>query len=143
MLTKTATWEETAAYFRRVTDKLGKKIDTGIFETVVTLNMAGIATRASCQGHLDWGLPYPWIDLEPEMAFKYQLHQYLRDFYKIHHVNYEITLIFHGYRLQPVSAPFAELHSAEERESKLQAYRAEMAAFTTWLKRMIDDARPG
>jgi hypothetical protein len=46
------------------TDKLGMPIDLGIKDTVIVLNLLGFKTSASCQGHLDWGLPYPWIDFE-------------------------------------------------------------------------------
>lgn len=45
------------------TDKLGREMDPGILETVVTLNVAGFATVQSCEGHLDHGTPYPWVNL--------------------------------------------------------------------------------
>jgi hypothetical protein len=38
-------------------------IDEGIFETVVALNALDIPTSMSCEGLLDYGLPYPWIDV--------------------------------------------------------------------------------
>lgn len=65
-------WDETAEKFRKVTDRLGKPIDAGIFDTVVALNMLGIPTSMSCEGHLDRGLPHPWIDVDlPEPANYY------------------------------------------------------------------------
>jgi hypothetical protein len=57
------TWDETAEKFRKVTDRLGMPIDDGIFDTVVALNILGVTTRMSCEGHLDHGLSYPWIDI--------------------------------------------------------------------------------
>ena len=36
-------------------------IDAGILETVIVLNILGITTSQSCEGHLDHGRPYPWI----------------------------------------------------------------------------------
>src|SRR5690606_5354307 len=33
-------------------------------ETVAALNLLGINTSASCEGHLDWGLAGPWIDTQ-------------------------------------------------------------------------------
>lgn len=134
MKTTIATWEETAARFRRVVDKLGKPIDAGIFETVVALNMAGITTRASCEGHLDWGVPHPWVDVEPELENKYRLHQLLTQFYAQHHADFDCVLCFHGYRLRCNGAPFAEMLSDDERACKLAAYQAEMAAFTEYLR---------
>jgi len=43
------------------TDNLGAPIDPGIFETVVLLNLLGLRTFQSCEGHLDHGCPYPWV----------------------------------------------------------------------------------
>lgn len=133
-----AAWEETAERFRKTTDKLGKSIDEGIFETVVALNVLGITTRQSCQGHLEWGLPYPWIDIHPEVESKYRLHQYLIQFYVNHLVNFDSVLAWQGYRLRSTGAAFADLLSGEERERKLHLYQAEMAAFTIFLKQQLE-----
>ncbi len=54
------------------TDKLGMAVDPGIFETVVVLNLLGLHTFQSCEGHLDHGVPYPWVtvmDEEQERLF--------------------------------------------------------------------------
>ncbi len=56
-------WAELEEKFRHVTDKLGKHIDEGIFETVIALNALGLPTQMSCEGHSDRALPYPWIDI--------------------------------------------------------------------------------
>jgi len=45
------------------TDKLGTLVDPGIFETVVALNLLGLRTFQSCEGHLDHGCPYPWVTI--------------------------------------------------------------------------------
>lgn len=132
-----ATWEEATKHFRRVVDKLGKPIDDGIFETVVALNMLGITTRASCEGHLEWGLPYPWIDVESEDTTKHRLHQYLTQFYAQHPINYDRALAWQGYRLRSTGTAFASLLSASEQTAKLAIYRAEMGAFTTFLKGLL------
>jgi hypothetical protein len=57
-------WDEVAEKFSHVTDKIGMPIDKGILETVVALNALDIRTSMSCEGHLDHGLPYPWVDVE-------------------------------------------------------------------------------
>lgn len=69
-------WDETAEKFRKVTDKLGKPIDAGIFDTVMALNVLGVPTTMSCEGHLDHGLPYPWVDIgwpSPEFPVEIRL----------------------------------------------------------------------
>ena len=53
-------------------DRLGKPIDPGIFALVVALNMAGIPTSQSCEGHLGWGLPYPWVMIDREVCACYE-----------------------------------------------------------------------
>lgn len=59
-----ASWEEARAFAGRIADRLGCPIDDGILETVVALNILGFRTCQSCEGHLEGGLPYPWIDFE-------------------------------------------------------------------------------
>jgi hypothetical protein len=54
-------WDEIAEKFSHVNDRIGMPIDGGIFETVVALNALDIPTSMSCEGHLDHGLPYPWV----------------------------------------------------------------------------------
>jgi hypothetical protein len=54
-------WEHKLDEVRHITDGLGKPIDSGIRETVAILQLIGLHTTASCEGHLDWGLPVPWI----------------------------------------------------------------------------------
>ena len=47
----------------QITDGLGMEIDPGIRETIIYLQAHGFKTYASCEGHEDWGLPYPWVDI--------------------------------------------------------------------------------
>ncbi len=56
-----ASWEEACHAVEQFIDKLGQGIDPGIFEMVVALNLLGIHTSQSCEGHLDHGYAYPWI----------------------------------------------------------------------------------
>lgn len=56
--------QDYTAMYERVstfTDKLGTSVDSGIFETVVALNLLGFQTLQSCEGHLDHGCSYPWV----------------------------------------------------------------------------------
>ena len=47
-------------------DRLGFPIDEPIKNTVVFLNALKITTNQSCGGHIDRGLPHPYIDIEPK-----------------------------------------------------------------------------
>jgi len=42
------------------------RIDEGVRELVVILNYNGIGTEASCWGHKNYGLPYPWVDINKD-----------------------------------------------------------------------------
>jgi len=47
-----------------ITDRLGKTIDPWIKPLVVLFNHNKVVTTASCEGHENWGEPFPWIDFE-------------------------------------------------------------------------------
>lgn len=46
------------------TDGKGKGVEAGIIETVVACNVLGIGTSMSCEGHVNWGMPAPWIRID-------------------------------------------------------------------------------
>lgn len=50
-----------------ITDRLGHPIDEQIKPAVIALRLSGFPTSASCQGHEDWGLPYPWVDIDCQL----------------------------------------------------------------------------
>jgi hypothetical protein len=54
-------WQEVVQNASQFADKLGRGLDPGITDTVIALNMLGIPTTQSCEGHLDHGRPYPWV----------------------------------------------------------------------------------
>lgn len=76
-----SSWEDAEAFVRRMTDGQGCPIDEGIVETVVALNLLGLPTCQSCEGHLDDGWPYPWVDFETDEfpAFKQALEEASRE----------------------------------------------------------------
>ncbi len=61
---KERAWEEKEEEVEEWVDALGEKIDPGIKEAVVALNMSGFPTSASCEGHSERGIPAPWIEIE-------------------------------------------------------------------------------
>lgn len=54
-------------------DALGYPIDPGIKDAVVSFNLLGLPTHQSCEGHIEEGIPAPWIQIEalnrPEEQF--------------------------------------------------------------------------
>jgi hypothetical protein len=45
-------------------DALGLGIEDGIRRIVAGLQLFWFITTGSCEGHNDWGLPYPWVQIE-------------------------------------------------------------------------------
>lgn len=50
-----------------IKDALGMPIDRNIRKLIVLLNYHRIITTASCWGHNNWGLSYPWVDVNLNM----------------------------------------------------------------------------
>src|SRR5687768_9377587 len=67
-------WAAAAHYVDGVRDGLGKPVDIGIKRLVIGLNAHGFSTTGSCEGHLDWGIAAPWVDLEPEVTQECRAH---------------------------------------------------------------------
>jgi hypothetical protein len=61
---KQAQWQQMEQLLHGTKDRLGKGIDEGIFETVVALNVLGINTSQSCEGHIDRGQAAPWVHIQ-------------------------------------------------------------------------------
>lgn len=59
-------WDAKILEVRQRKDKVDGEMDEGIVDMVAALNLNGIPTEASCEGHLDHGYPTPWIDIEAE-----------------------------------------------------------------------------
>lgn len=57
--------EQIRKNIEKTTDGMGMGIDSGIVDSVLYLNALGINTSQSCEGHIGWGLPGPWIDVRP------------------------------------------------------------------------------
>src|SRR5665648_313015 len=46
-----------------ITDGMGRKVDGGIKEAVITFKLGGFATGDSCEGHVERGCPFPFVDI--------------------------------------------------------------------------------
>ena len=73
-------------------DGLGLGIDQGIKKVVAALWYRGLETTGSCEGHLDWGLPFPWIELNTAFP-KFNLSQRLKVEYYLKEFNKRKSLI--------------------------------------------------
>ncbi|MGH9460193.1 MAG: hypothetical protein ACRD1X_03185, partial [Vicinamibacteria bacterium] len=65
---KETRWREIEQEVDQIEDRLGRPVDEGIKETIVALKVNGFGTTASCEGHLEWGRPYPWVRVESSVA---------------------------------------------------------------------------
>lgn len=63
-LTKKELWDSMEETVSHWTDALGKPIDPRIKDTVIVFNLLGYKTSQSCEGHLDYGLAFPWVDID-------------------------------------------------------------------------------
>lgn len=76
--TKQEMWDNMSTEVEFWIDGTGFPIDTEIKDTVIALNLMGIETTASCGGHLDHGLSYPWIDIQINTSeVKKIMHEFL------------------------------------------------------------------
>ena len=74
---KLKSWQKMAEEIDHTVDGAGYPIDKKIKEVVIVLNLLGFRTTASCEGHLDHGDCYPWIDIGMEQAIPEHLQQEL------------------------------------------------------------------
>jgi hypothetical protein len=119
-----ASWQEGCAAVEQFTDRLGATIDEGIFETVVVFNLLGFRTFQSCEGHLDHGAPYPWVDVIDSERF-----------------NRHTTLWIHVCELeeQAKEAKTAETYDQYlSADTSLHALSARWEVEDSLLKRLID-----
>ena len=63
---KKLTYEQAKRRADEMADGLGKPVEHGIKELVISLWMLGIETSSSCEGHVEQRLPYPWVFIAPE-----------------------------------------------------------------------------
>lgn len=172
-------WQDAESWARQMTDAMGCPIDEGILETVVVFRLLDIPTCQSCEGHLNEGLPYPWVDFETDEfpAFTQALEEASREglsrqereargatllklaqalpsrgvlyarieelldlYYRQHPTVPEVRrLVLHWsspilFRLMPYCGYEADTWDQETRAHQLAYARAEMQAFTAFLK---------
>jgi len=65
---KTERWKRIEAQVDRIVDRLGLPVDEAIKPLVVALKANDFGTTGSCEGHIDNGPAYPWVDIESKLA---------------------------------------------------------------------------
>lgn len=65
---KTEVWNSIVKQVETIVDGVGEPVDEGVKEPVVALKTHGFGTKSSCEGHLDWGYPYPWIEVGSQLS---------------------------------------------------------------------------
>ena len=92
----------------KIVDGLGKPIDPHIKKAVFTFRYLGLSTTSSCEGHLDWGLPYPWVEFNIDSSLNKQARIKIEDWLSSYNNNEYLYLwnmgIFSGFRLQTLPA---------------------------------------
>lgn len=154
-------WQQASEEAEHITDKLGKKIDQGIKETVIALRACGFPTQSSCEGHLDRALPYPWVEIHANMPDQPNWHQdddlyhdwayenrelqknllnLLAKFYEASKTPFVDRLIVNSdilsfdFRLQNLGGPIIRTDpSKQNQEQKLSLYQKEMSDFARFL----------
>lgn len=151
-------WERLKKEVLRIVDGLGMGIDAGIRGTVVALRANGFPTCASCEGHVDWGIACPWVDIQaPEPKgwrrsakkrdrwFKknFRLWQkmisLLEEFYAVHRVPYSQMIVAEScatgsFRIMCVGGLGTSFSSLREKRKLLPRYQEEMWVFKQFLK---------
>lgn len=126
----------------RTVDGQGRRIDLGIMGVVLYLNVHGIETTFSCEGHLDHGLAYPWVWVPLEDQSK--LTEMLTAFYEKHGEEGEeamdrmlillCSFIEGVCVLQNFGAACQREREPQRRAEKLTEYQREMQSFAEWLR---------
>lgn len=60
---KQVRWDEMAKKVDSMADKLDEPVDEGIKTAVIALNLLDLPTDSSCEGHLDEGGRWPYVDV--------------------------------------------------------------------------------
>ena len=155
---KSATWDEIREDVENFVDKLGKSVDDGIRETVTAFQALGLPTIASCEGHIEYGCAYPWIDFEVQepgeskiillgkpkivrqrLLLESRITDLLEEYYSARRVPYHAMLIIESFdsayfRLRFAGGEISDVMGFDKRRERLKLYKAEMEAFTIYLK---------
>lgn len=121
-MTKEEQYIEAKESALKITDKLGKPIDKDIIELVIYLNLLGIQTVQSCEGHHEEKNSYFFVD------FKFWCYK---------HMNKYLSECFD--RWSPFEYSFIYDPSNKETIIRLQPYNKENLYHTTLLRKKFEN----
>jgi hypothetical protein len=158
MQDKAAIWDQIREDVKLMIDKLNKPIDEEIIEAVTAFRAFEFPTAASCEGHFEYGCPYPWIDVEvptsgkrphtveekenlerQRLQLESKMIDLFEDFYSNRHIPYHAMLTIQSltvdyFRVRSVGGDVSEVLGWGRCYERLKFYKAEMEAFTIYLK---------
>jgi len=128
-ISKDQVWEETFDRVARFADATGRRLDPGIIGLVLALNAHGITTTASCEGHLDRALPFPWVRFQGSLSA-------LLDAFTKRSGDHRLVIkpFFDEQELRCAGSSRQMLRFPESRARHLAAYREEMNRFALFLR---------
>lgn len=138
---------ETQREVDNITDKLGQPVDTEIKPLVVALRFVDFPTTGSCAGHLDSGLPFPWVDIgvtnkSSNRPICARMKRLLRDFYKTRPGGNRLMMakvgIFGDFRLQ--FSKDITTNEGAKTKAELEALRREADDFAQYLLTLAREA---
>jgi hypothetical protein len=165
MKEKNGKWQEITDKVKKIKDGTSSPVDEGIKEAQTSFMALDFPVNESCEGHLDHGEPFPWIDINyplpdewwedkkvrEEMKDKImsahkewreKIDKLLEEFYnnRLTDPGLKITMkdqgIFGAFRLQSAEAEKAADNPAEDfKKQKLEAFRKEMKDFADFLRK--------
>lgn len=112
-----------------VVDKRGKGIDEGIKGVVYHLNVLGIQTTQSCEGHLERGAHYFWIDFEEK-----DYDRALALIYEFNKSNFNICIDRRAYYDPTEKIMYCRLMPIERGEKRYEKNKELIKTFETFLK---------
>lgn len=64
LIEKDQRWHEISENVDTIIDGKGLHVDKGIKPVVIAIKANNLGTTGSCEGHIEWGYPHPWVDVE-------------------------------------------------------------------------------
>ena len=116
---KEAIWDKKLAEINEIADNLGHGIDDAVKEVIIGLQLLGVDTRQSCEGHVDSGISAPWIQIsEPEKPEE----QFIDELEKFREVaekyNLSVDRVIHGEPFEAWSEAVLATSDEETQEYK-------------------------
>jgi len=119
---KEKAWLGKLAEVEHIRDALGFPIDQNIRETIVALNLSGIPTSASCEGHIDRAKGAPWVKVEAP-------NKPSERFMSEHGI---VEMIAEKYHVSPEDVRTSRNHEAWREAAKLTATHGETPEYQRW-----------